>query len=246
MAWFVTMDSRNRSDENETYLSPEIEVIPEEQQRFEHVGEGFANQIFADCRAAGKDPYDHSLVLTEPFFPYWSPFLFPPPMEGWRWPVPDHPFRDRLKRREGRLVDIIGTSFRTYAVSQRVIDIIESIEPGVHQYLPYDLICKDGSVHPDRRWLLNVCTRIQALDLSLSNVIALKSLLYYFDDKAGNQHLVVKKSAVEGRALWFEYRYWSTAGQFLLTDRFWNALQEAGCAGWRPDSGQRGAHIEEI
>ena len=240
------MDSRNRSDEDETYLSPEIEVIPEEQERFAEVGKTFSNWLFHEFRAAGKDPYDDSLVLTEAYFPYWSPAPFAPPMEGWRWPIPDRPFRDRLKRREGRLVDIIGTSFRTYAISRRVIEIIESIETGVHQYLPYELICTDGSVHPDQRWLLNVCTRIQALDLDRSNVIASRGMPSYFHDRAGDQHLVVKKTAIEGRAIWYEYRYRGTVGQFLLTDCFWNALQQAGCTGWRPDSGQRGAHIKEI
>jgi hypothetical protein len=51
---------------------------------------------------------------------------------------------------------------------------------------------------------------------------------------------------VEGRALWYEYRYVGTQGQFLLSDRFWNALNEAGCTGWRPANGARGRHMEEV
>jgi len=160
--------------------------------------------------------------------------------------MPDQPFRNRLKRREGRIIDIVDTSFGTYAVSQRVIDIIEAIEPGVHQYLPYELICKDGSVHPDRRWLLNVCTRAETLDYEPSNVIALRDRPYFYADRTKDHHLVVRKEAVAGRALWFEYRYRGSQGKFLLSDRFWNALDEAGCAGWRPDSFARGEHIEEL
>jgi len=66
---------------------------------------------------------------------------------------------DQLKEKQGDLVDIVGTSFATYAISQRVIGIIEAIEPNVHQYLAYQMLQPDGSVHPDQRWMLNVCTR---------------------------------------------------------------------------------------
>ena len=246
MAWFVKADSRNRGDEDETYLSPEIEIIPEDQQRYETMGKAFAQKLIDDYRAAGKEPYDYSLIARDPYHPYFSPFPLPCMMQGWRWPAPDQPFRNRLKRREGRIVDIVDTSFETYAVSQRVIDIIESIEPGVHQYLPYELICKDGSVHPDRRWLLNICTRAETLDYERSNVTALRDRPHFYADRTNNHHLVVRTEAVAGRALWYEYRYRGTHGQFLLSDRFWNALNEAGCAGWQPDSFARGVHIEEL
>jgi hypothetical protein len=246
MAWFVAMDSRNRNDEDETYLSPEIEVIPEEQERYETMGKAFAQKLIDDYRAAGKNPYEYALIANDPFHPYFSPHVVAPLMQGWRWPMPDQPFRNRLKHREGKIVDIIDTSYNTYAISQRVIDIIESIEPDVHQYLPYELIQKDGSVHPDKRWLLNVCTRIETLDYERSNVIALRDREYFLDDRTSDHHLVVRKSAVEGRALWFEYRYRGSQGQFLLSDRFWNALNAARCAGWCPASFALGNHIEEV
>lgn len=47
---------------------------------------------------------------------------------------------DQLKEKQGDLVDIVGTSFATYAISQRVIGIIEAIEPNVHQYLAYQML----------------------------------------------------------------------------------------------------------
>jgi Protein of unknown function (DUF1629) len=246
MAWFVMMDSRNRGDEDETYLSPEIEVIPEEQKRYETMGKAFAQKLIDDYRAAGKNPYEYPIVSTEPDYPYFMPYVLTPMREGWRWPTLSEPLRDRLKSKEGKLVDIIGSSFNTYAISQRVIDIIESIEPDVHQYLPYELIQKDGSVHPDKRWLLNVCTRIEALDYERSNVIALRDMPRFYHDRNTGHHLVARKEAVANRALWYEYRYKNSNGQFLLSDRFWDALSASGCAGWRPEYGVRGKRIEEI
>ena len=246
MAWFVMMDSRNRGDEDETYLSPEIEIIPEEQERYERIGKAYLQKLIDDYRAAGKNPYEYPVVSTDPWFPYFMPSPVAPPMEGWRWPMPDQPFRNRLKSREGRIVDIIGTSFETYAISQRVIDIIESIEPGVHQYLPYELIQKDGSVHPDQRWLLNCCTRIESLDYERSNVIATKDMERFFHDRNTGHHLVVRKSVVEGRALWYDFRYENSQGNFMVSDRFWDALNAAGCAGWQPAYGALRGYIEEV
>jgi hypothetical protein len=246
MAWFVCMDSRNRGDEDETYLSPETEVIPEEQERYQAIGKAFAQKLIDDYRAAGKNPYEVALLGSTPDHPYFSPYVLAPMREGWRWPMLDRPLRDKLKSKEGMLVDIIDSSFNTYAVSQRVIDIIESIEPNVHQYLPYELIQKDGSVHPDKRWLLNVCSRIAALDYEQSNLFSYRESPYLYDDNTGEHFLVARKGIVASRALWFEYRYLGTHGQFLLSDRLWDALNRAGCAGWRPKNGFRGQHIEEL
>lgn len=249
MAWFVTMDSRNRGDEDETYLSPEIEIIPEEQERYETLGKGAALAIRQEYYDQGNNLYDYSLITINPYHPYFDPFPLPCMMEGWKWPIPDRPFRNKLKRKEGRLVDIIGTSFETFAVSQKVIDIIELIEPGVHQYLPYELIQRDGSVHPDTRWLLNVCTRAETIDYERSNVIPMRDHPHWIMDRSNDHHLVLRKEAVAGRALWYEYRYYSRPGvgaPFLVSDRFWDAFKPSKSVGLRPQNGTLGQQIEEV
>jgi hypothetical protein len=248
MAWFVTMDSRNRNSEDETYLSPAIDQIPEEQDRYEKFGKAFGQKLIDDYRATGKNPYQVDLIGSTPDHPWWSPGYFPNMMKGWRWPMPSQPFRNKLTNREGRLVDVIGTSFETYAISQRVIDIIEAIEPGVHQYLPYELICKDGTDHPDKRWLLNVCTRLQAFDLERSNLKVAPGRVHLLGDGFGAHKLVVRKEAVENRAIWYEYKcqFTTPCAAFTLSDRFWDALGAAGCAGWRPAPYDLGRHIEEV
>jgi len=67
MAWFVKADSRNRGDEDETYLSPQIEIIPEDQQRYETMGTAYAQKLIDDYRAAGKEPYDYALIASDPY-----------------------------------------------------------------------------------------------------------------------------------------------------------------------------------
>ena len=248
MAWFVMLDSRNKGEENEAYLSPEIEIIPEEQERYDTLGRQHSRKLFGDYKTAGKNPYDYQLMIDDPYHPYITPFPVPCMKQGWKWPMPNQPFRNKLKRKEGKLVDIIGTSFETYAISQKVIDIIESIEPGVHQYLPYELIQKDGTAHPDKRWLLNVCTRAETLDYERSNVIPRRGAEHFYMDRTNDHRLVVRKEAMKNRALWYEYRYpfGSTSGNFLISDRFWDALNATGCTGWCPEYGDRGQHIKEL
>jgi|GEM_PF-3046637 len=246
MAWFLMMDSRNRGDEDETYLSPEIEEIPEERARFEAMGKALGQQLSMASRSLGRSTFDTTWMIENPWHPLWDPWRYPPLMQGWRWPKPDTPFRARLKKPQKNIVDVISSGFDGYAISQRAIDIIEAIEPGVHQYLPFELINPDGSVHPEPRWLLNVCTRAFTLDIARSNVIVHNQLPGIYVHTSNDIKLVVHKEKVAGRALWYEYRYQGAQGNFLMSDACWSAFQAAGISGLRPDYFDRGKHIEEL
>lgn len=249
MAWYVTMDSRSRGEENETYLSPEVESIPAERARYEALGKNAALQIRQRYYDSGKNLYDLSQMITNPYHPYFEPYPLPCLMEGWRWPKFDEPLRNKLKYECGNgLVDIIGTTFETFAISEKVIELIEGIEPGIHQYLPFELICRDGSVHPDKRWLLNVSARAETLDYEHSNVIPMRDHPHWIVDRTNEHRLVVRREAVDGRAMWYEYRYrkLGSGSPFMLSDEFWSAINAAGCAGWRPQGGGFGQHILEL
>ncbi|RNJ62704.1 MAG: hypothetical protein EDM03_09490 [Porphyrobacter sp. IPPAS B-1204] len=246
MAWFLMMDSRNRGDEDETYLSPEILEIPEELERFEAMGKALGQQLSMASRSLGRSTFDTTWMIENPWHPLWDPWRYPPLMQGWRWPIPDTPFRARLRKPQKHIVDVISSGFDGYAISQRAIDIIEAIEPGVHQYLPFELINPDGSVHSEPRWLLNVCTRAFTLNIVRSNVIVHKQLPGIYVHTSNDIKLVVHKEKVAGRALWYEYRYQGAQGMFLMSDACWSAFQAAGISGLRPDYFDRGKHIEEL
>lgn len=235
MAIFVEGETLNRGSEHERAVSPTIVQIPEEQERYERLGREFANSICTAYKAAGKNIYDYHLMIGDPYHPHFSPFPLPPMMHGWRWPMLKEPFRNKLKRQQGSIVDIVDTSFETYAVSQKVIDIIESIEPGVHQYLPYELIQPDGSAHPDKRWLLNICTRAETIDYARSAVVPQRGAEFFYIETGKRLKLTLRAEAVQGRALWYEYRLCVPGNNFFVSDRLWEALQAAGCRGWRPN-----------
>lgn len=50
-----------------------------------------------------------------------------------------------------------------YSVSDRLRDLIEEIEPGIHQFEPLSLITKRG-VLIDQRWFWQVCRRLDTVD----------------------------------------------------------------------------------
>ncbi|MEP6869390.1 MAG: DUF1629 domain-containing protein [Novosphingobium sp.] len=212
--------------------------IPEAQARYKQIGLALAKDIEAKWLAGDRN-------RNSPDYPFFVPSPVPKLLEGWRWPIPAEPFRAQLVKHEGPLVDIVCTTFGSWALSQRVIDLIEAIEPGVHQYLPFELLQPDGSVHPDRRWILNVCTRAEAVDVEASNVVwSPPPVDRWFGDLMGKKHIVLKAENVAGRALWCEWRYNNSPNTFA-SDKFWDALQKAKARGWEPD-GRDPQHMEEI
>ena len=116
----------------------------------------------------------------------------------------------------------------------------------MHQYLPLELLQPDGSVHPDRRWLLNVCTRAEVIDVERSNVQwMVPPMEYLFTDAPGERRLVVRAEEASRRAIWFEWRYFKGGFGNLVSDALWDALQTAGVRGWQPHFAYP-HHIEEI
>jgi hypothetical protein len=226
MAWFVSVEYKD--SELGTYWAPTKTVIESEEQRFKALGLTLAEEIEAEYMAGPRDRNS----VDYPWFG--AVYDYPPLLKGWRWPMQDKPFREQLEKYEEDIIDIIP-AFGSWAISQQVIDIIEAIEPGVHQYLPYELLNPDGSVHPAKRWLLNVCTRAECVDVEKSNVAwAPAPFDYKFMDHSNDKRLAVKADEARKRAVWFEWRYGGYDAP-LISDAFWNAVKSAGLRGWQPD-----------
>jgi hypothetical protein len=54
---------------------------------------------------------------------------------------------------------IVGTAC---GINERLRDVIESVEPGVHQYLPLLMLQKNGKEIPGKFFMLNVCQSFEA------------------------------------------------------------------------------------
>ena len=135
------------------------------------------------------------------------------------------PTRARIQKMGARFYDY--NNFQIAAgVSLRFKDLVESIEPGVHQFFPIELLRQD-SVTPygEPFWLLNVTTRVDAISL-------VNSAMYQRGEDGqfgpidpdgrftGYAHYVLKsppppakcritvfKDRISGRALWYDFRY---------------------------------------
>lgn len=241
MAWFV--QSEYKDWDEGTYWSPAIVPIAGEHARFDEVASKLTQEL-NDKYMAGDRNRD-SASYPELVYNKGLPRLY----DGWRFPRFDAVLYDRLKHQEDEIVDIISTSFGAHAISQRVIDIIESIEPGVHQFIAYGMLNPDGSIHPAKRWLPNICTRAEVVNVEKSNVVWTDhggGRRKFADITAGGRqpHIVVNADEASRRAIWSEWRYHS-GRTFLVSDRFWNAVQTEGVKGWGPDPAYPD-HVEEI
>jgi hypothetical protein len=237
MAWFVTTEYNDR--ELGTYVSPALVAIPEERQRLVAMAEKLAADIEAQYLAGERNRDTQA-------YPFFGTPNLPKLLEGWRFSIPETPFREKLKNETDEVVDIVTSRFNSYAISDKVVEIIESIEPGVHSYLPYELLRPDGSVHPARRWLLNVCTRAEVIDVEKSNAgwLAGKGPRW-FAENPGERKLVVRADEASRRALWCEWRYNGVGGKMIVSDRLYNAVKSAGLKGWQPDPSFPD-HLQEI
>lgn len=225
MAWRFTTEYKD--SKLGTYWTPRLASIESEQQRFKAMGQRFADAIEAEYMAGPRD-------RDTPGYPDFGSSDVAPLLDGWRWPVPEEPFRAQLVKHEGELVDITESTFGSWAVSRKVIDLIEAIEPGVHQYLPFELVQPDGSVHPDRRWLLNVCTRAEVIDTERSNVAWLSGMgtRRIFSDGPGRPRLIARAAEASKLSLWFEWRYMGAGPATFASDRLWDMLRTSNILGW--------------
>ncbi|MEO7690492.1 MAG: DUF1629 domain-containing protein [Sphingomonas sp.] len=239
MAWFVQGEYKDR-DEG-THWSPDIIEIASEHARLDENAKLLDQELERKWITEGRD-------IASVNFPSYSSKGLPRLSDGWRFPPFDAPLNDQLAYEEDTIVDIVSSSFGTYAISEKVIDIIECIEPGVHQFIPYRMLNPDGSVHSAMRWLLNICTRAEVIDAEKSNVawVASTPRRKFADITAGGRrpHVVAKADEVAKRAVWCEWRYHSGTN-FIVSDRLWSALQSGDIRGWAPHYSYPD-HIEEI
>jgi len=91
-----------------------------------------------------------------------------------------------------------------FLVSKKMRDVIEALEPGVHQFQPVELIWKDGSHAADFFWF-NPCNRVDGMDR--------KHTTHDFNEKIGKwifagerRKYVVNLTQTAGKHLWVDSR----------------------------------------
>ncbi|NBB24390.1 hypothetical protein GVM20_04535 [Porphyrobacter sp. SLTP] len=129
-----------------------------------------------------------------------------------------------------------------FNVSERARAVIETVEPGVHQFFPVDYFTRKGEAIGTRYWLY-ICNRRDAIHPTRSNMILNKFGEYcppsdgvrkgweipdHVDVNAPPK-FVVDGAKIAGVHLWREVR---AEGLPLISDRMHQAITDAGLTGY--------------
>ncbi|WP_415156263.1 imm11 family protein, partial [Maritalea sp.] len=113
-----------------------------------------------------------------------------------------------------------------FLVSVKLRDLIEELEPGVHQFQPIELIWKKDESHAADFFWFNPCNRVDGIDRTHSTA--------KFDEKTGKWkyeggEFVVNLEQVAGHHIWVDSR--ASFGTNWVSEAFYNAAHQAGIKG---------------
>lgn len=135
-------------------------------------------------------------------------------------------------------------SMPTMNVSERARQVIEAVEPGVHQFFPVDYIDRKDRLIETRYWFY-VCNRRDTIHPTASNMLLNKwgeyippldavrrgqELPPHVDPKLPGK-FVLDASKIGGEHMWREPR---AGGMRLMSDAMCKAIQDAGLTGILP------------
>jgi hypothetical protein len=192
MAWWLQMQHDGERGKRLTY---EIKAIGDTEARLEASSE----QVEADLMAKYFTPHPGQRPWPMPSSVY-DPVGGTGPSSRFRQPMPDRPYQYRV-RKSDYLPDCIG-----YIITNRIRDVIEALEPGVHQYLPVEFFYKNGTQLPGERWYLNICNRLDTIAAEHCN-IQVHPKLGIYQTGNGDWDVKVWKHKVARHAIWCEWKY---------------------------------------
>jgi hypothetical protein len=145
-------------------------------------------------------------------------------------------------------------------VSQRFMELVESIEPHVHQFFPAELFLSDGvTPYGEPFWIMNVTTRVDAICLERSTMYergkdepeltpdqyftGYSQYVVRAEETDGRIRIQVSvyKDRIQGRALWCDYRF---GASIFCSDEMMARMREIGIEGY--DIHSEIKHIDEI
>ncbi|WP_028969065.1 imm11 family protein [Sphingomonas sp. URHD0057] len=140
-----------------------------------------------------------------------------------------------VKRRALPLPDIISTG-DGWLVSNKVRQEIERIEPGRHRFLPTALEFDTGEREIDLWSFLIIRGRVDCVALEACvNVFKrvynpdLPDFFRYLADWSNGTTIALRRSNIEGRAIWYDYRI----DRRFISDGFADFIQRENIRGWR-------------
>lgn len=162
------------------------------------------------------------LLETLPQHPFWHPehVRHGDLTSGLLHPTISPPFYAKVESFQAPLLGMFS-SLAGYAVSATAVELIESVDPGVHRYHPFDLTMADGSPTPEPYMLLNIGQRADTIALEASpqmvkrmhdNIVGNEPgthpdwWSYVIDNKQNYPTSAVYRERVANLSIWYDYK----------------------------------------
>jgi hypothetical protein len=133
--------------------------------------------------------------------------------------------RVRITSNHGALEPMVPLKKRS-AVSQSIRDFIETIEPGVHQFIPVEVTLSNGEAPAENYYLINICNLVDAVDQANSKMKKASYGNSFIVSGSSNAKVVLDKSAIQRMALWIDS---SITGMEFMSDELYARLQTSTC-----------------
>lgn len=144
--------------------------------------------------------------------------------------LPDSLFPDRaiVAGRAKKPPHFLGI-WMYYGVSQTVRDIIEALEPGLHQLVPIPVYLRSGEPAPMPYWVLNICALVlRCVDFDGTSGHFVSTLpdgtKKLYPKPSSDSPIYIRSGAVKGLHLW---RSREVSDQMMISDQLMAQLDAA-------------------
>jgi hypothetical protein len=115
---------------------------------------------------------------------------------------------------------------KRYAVSQSIREFIETLEPGVHQFIPLEITFRNGEAPTEKYYLVNICNLVDAVDKANSRMKKSSYGSRFIVTGSSNAKVVLKKRAIHEMSLWVDS---SITGMNFMSDDLYEKLHLEKC-----------------
>lgn len=165
--------------------------------------------------------------------------------DHWGQPVPEEVIVKAVRITKGKTLHAwnnyvhCGGGGDGMCVSQAFRDAVEAIEPSVHQFVPFDVLNKDGTRYSDNFYFFKAYNMIDAINPELGGVK--KSPGFHYDKgnpddyrwnfvSGARDKLAVYSDRIAGRAAWRDRRL---PTELFFSDTLVGRLKAENLEGWR-------------
>ena len=135
------------------------------------------------------------------------------------------PTRIRPTTNQSRMPDFARAQL-AHVCTAKFRDVVESLEPGVHQFVPVEVVRKNGDHVADMFWFV-VCNRLDTLELDLLRPPVSK--LGFYSGLSNDPRIVFNRSKIGPHHVWIDKRV--IGGFVWVSDAFHDAAMSAGLLG---------------